>query len=244
MTGGAVRLGRAISLALADAGYDIGLHYNASEGEAERTAGEIRDRGAGCELLQGDLTGGNAPEELAGRFFEAFPEGNLLVNSASGYIRSTIEETQLQDFDFQFSLNLRAPFFLMRSFARQCSRGNIINIIDNKIGFNQYHYAAYLLTKKGLAELTRMAALEMAPAIRVNGVAPGVILPGTILDDDYLEWRKGKIPLGKKGDVDDITGMILSILENGFVNGQIFVVDGGESVNHVGLNAGIYTKES
>ncbi len=243
ITGAAIRIGRGIALGLADKGYDIALHYNSSADEAKKTADEIREIGAACELYQADLTDVSALSGLLDWFFETFPEGNLLVNNASAYIKSTIDETTIDDYDHQMALNLRAPFFLMQGFARQCREGNIINVVDNKIGFNQYHYAAYLLTKKALAELTVMAALEMAPGIRVNGIAPGVILPGTNFGGNYLEWRSQNIPVGGKGSVEDITKMVITILENRFVNGQIIVVDGGEAINNIGLNAGLYKKE-
>ncbi len=240
VTGGAIRLGRELALALARAGYDIALHYFSSEEEAEQTRREIEAFGVRCELFGFDLS--DTPALPTWMAAVAVRMGNLevLVNSASGYTQATIADTESDDFDQLFALNLKAPFFLIQAFARQVQRGNIINILDNKIAYNQFSYAAYLLSKKGLAELTRMAALEFAPAIRVNGIAPGVTLPAESRSADYLQWRIEAIPLQRKGEGDHIAQALLQLLANDFITGQILVVDGGEGIAHVGRNAGAY----
>ena len=122
--------------------------------------------------------------------------------------------------------------------------GNIINILDNKIEFNQPQYAAYVLTKKALAEFTKLAALEFAPDIRVNGVAPGVVLPAGSRSKEYIDWRVQAIPLKKQGKTRNITDALLHLLDNDFISGQILVVDGGESITNEGLNAGAYQDQS
>jgi NAD(P)-dependent dehydrogenase (short-subunit alcohol dehydrogenase family) len=242
ITGGAIRLGRAIAVALAHAGYDIAVHYNSSAGPAEATAAEIRALGVNCRIYQHDLRDAAGLDRFVRRVATDFPQLSVLVNSASGYQSGRIAETSLDSFDSQFAVNLRAPFFLMQAFAAHVQRNgltdaNIINIADNKIGFNQFEYAAYLLTKKGLAELTRMAALEFAPEVRVNAVAPGVVLPAQSRSDEYIAWRVQAIPLQRQGETAHITGAILSLLDNQFVTGQVWVVDGGESIANAGRNA-------
>jgi 2-amino-4-hydroxy-6-hydroxymethyldihydropteridine diphosphokinase len=240
VTGGAVRLGRAIALALAGRGFDVALHYHASAGAADETAEAIRRLGVGCRPLSLDLSQVDGIPGLVADARAVYPHLSLLVNGAAGYIQAGLLDTSPEMFDSQIAVNLRAPFFLTQAFARQCRQGNVINVIDNKVAFNQYPYAAYLLAKKGLAELTRMAALELAPAIRVNGVAPGVVLPGASRGDDYLEWRKEGIPLKMQGEPEHILQAVLYILDNPFVTGQILVVDGGESINIVGRHAADY----
>lgn len=238
VTGGAIRLGKAIALALAGAGFDIALHYNSSEGAAQETAAEIEALGVRCIPFRADLGEASDFSELMGQVVDAFPRLELLVNSASGYTQATIAESDPAMFDRLFALNLRAPFFLSRAFAQRVASGLIVNIIDNKIGFHQFKYAAYLLTKQGLAEFTRMAALEFAPGIRVNGIAPGVVAPMSSRSDDYLRWRIQGIPLQRKGETHHITKAILHLVENDFINGQVLVVDGGENILHTGRNAG------
>jgi len=240
VTGSAIRLGKHIALALAQYGFDIALHYNSSETEAENTAAEIRQHGVKCHLFQRDITQTNQIKPLMTQVLEVFPHLGVLVNSAAGYTQAHIATTTPDIFDFQFALNLRAPFFLTQAYAELCGKGNVINVIDNKIAFNQYQFAAYLLSKKALAEFTKLAALEFSPNIRVNGVAPGLTLPILSRSEEYLEWRLQGTPLKIKGEPQKITQAIISILENNFMTGQILFIDGGESLTNVGLNAGDY----
>lgn len=238
ITGGAIRLGRAIALDLARAGYDIALHYNRSAEAALSTREEILAQGVQCELFPQDLALADQLGEWMARVKAAMPGLDTLVNSASGYVQADIAATTPEDFDALFAVNLKAPLFASQAFAAQVGQGNIINIIDNKVGFNQYRYAAYLLSKKALAEFTRMAALEFAPNIRVNGVAPGVILPAGSRSQEYLDWRVQAIPLQRQGYPAHITQTILHLLTNDFINGQILTVDGAENIAHTGRNAG------
>lgn len=237
VTGGAIRLGRAIALALASAGYDIALHYGRSADAAEISAAEIRALGVACHLLNHDLADVDGLADLVARAKTALPHLGILVNSASAYTQATLATTTPAIFDQQFAVNLRAPFFLTQAFAQQLGAGHVINIIDNKIAFHQYQYAAYLLAKQALAEFTRMAALELAPAIQVNGVAPGVVLPATTRSPEYVAWRIQGIPLQRQGSTNDITGTILFLLNSPFITGQILIVDGGEGLTGVGQNA-------
>ncbi|MEM7254346.1 MAG: SDR family oxidoreductase [Pseudomonadota bacterium] len=239
VTGGAIRLGKAIAKGLAASGYDIVLHYGRSEADAKRAQTELQSMGIGCVLAPFDLS---TATDFAGYIDQAFamaPNLTVLVNSASGYTQATLADTTLTDFDALFAVNLRAPFFLSQAFAARLQRaGSIINVLDNKIGFNQPNYAAYLLSKQALAQLTELAALEFAPAIRVNAVAPGVVMPAGSRSDDYVRWRLSAIPLGVQGQADQIVSAIQFLLTNAFVTGQIITVDGGENIAQTGRNAG------
>ncbi len=240
VTGGAIRLGRALALGLARQGYNIVLHYNRSESEAQQTMAEIRDQGVACELIQMNLETELNGESLIQRAAEIFGDLKVLVNSASVYDGGTIAETTEEIFDRNMQVNFKAPFFLARAFRNHVGSGNIINILDNKISFNQYHYAAYLLSKKMLAEFTVLAALEFAPEIRVNGIAPGVILPASVRSESYLAWRVEAIPLKRKGETENIVKALHYLLDNDFVSGQILTVDGAEGKTSIGRNAESY----
>ena len=237
VTGGAIRIGRGLALALAEAGHDIALLYNRSADEAQATAQEIEALGARCHVVQYDLHDAEGMLDMMRSVCRALPNLSVLVNSASGYTPATIVDTEVSVFDDQMQLNLRAPFFLTKAFARVAGSGNIINIIDNKIGYNQYAYAAYLLAKKSLAELTRMAALELSPDIRVNGIAPGVVLPAVTRSAEYIQWRKEGIPVRRTGALSDLTDAMLFLLRSPFVTGQVLVIDGGENIDHQGRHA-------
>ena len=243
VTGGATRLGRFFSEALADAGFDIALHVNRSREEAEEAADGIRAKGRECEIFHCDFLSEDLSEELGNLIKVAkqrFPGLNLLLNSASAYESAPIAKTELALLETQFRINMFTPLLLTRHFAESVEEGQVINIIDNKMAYHQYPYAAYLLSKKSLAEMTRMAALEFAPRIRVNGIAPGVVLPASQRSNDYVEWRIEGIPLKQQGAPAHLVQALYYLLDNPFITGQILFVDGGESINLEGRHSENY----
>jgi pteridine reductase len=243
VTGGATRLGRHFAEALADAGFDIALHVNRSRDEAEDVANNIRAKGRACEIFHCDFLSEHLNEELANLIQAAkkrFPGLNLLLNSASAYEPAPIAKTELAMLETQFRVNMFTPLLLTRHFAEVVHEGQVINIIDNKVAYHQYPYAAYLLSKKSLADMTRMAALEFAPRIRINGLAPGVVLPASQRTSDYVQWRIDGIPLKQQGAPAHLVQALYYLLDNSFVAGQILFVDGGESVNLEGRHSENY----
>lgn len=240
VTGGATRLGRYFSEALADAGYDIALHVNRSREEAEEVASGIRAKGRECAIFSCDFLNDDL-NALIQSAKQRFPGLNLLLNSASAYESAPIATTELAMLETQFRVNMFTPLLLTRHFAKEVKEGQVINIIDNKVAYHQYPYAAYLLSKKSLAEMTRMAALEFSPRIRINGIAPGVILPTSQRTSDYIKWRIEGIPLRRQGDPDHLVQALHYLLDNPFVTGQILFVDGGESINLEGRHSENYS---
>ncbi|WP_339883288.1 SDR family NAD(P)-dependent oxidoreductase [Vreelandella maris] len=240
VTGGATRLGRYFSEALADAGYDIALHVNRSREEAEEVASGIRAKGRECEIFHCDFLNDDL-NVLIQSAKQRFPGLNLLLNSASAYEPAPIAGTDLAMLEAQFRVNMFTPLLLTRHFAEVVQEGQVINIIDNKVAYHQYPYAAYLLSKKSLAEMTRMAALEFAPRIRINGLAPGVVLPASQRTSDYVQWRIEGIPLKQQGEPTHLVQALYYLLDNTFVAGQILFVDGGESINIEGRHSENYT---
>ena len=228
VTGGAQRIGKSIVFALSAMGYDIALHYNHSRERAEEIAEQIRLDGGRCELFQADLFRADELSRVMENVFEKFPGLSLLVNNASVFERSTLLETEEELFERQMNINFKAPLFLSRNFARVCREGHIINILDAKIAHNKFNYFAYTLSKKALAEFTKMAALELAPRIRVNGIGPGPILPPPMENDDYLDKLVKNIPLQRRGNPELITHSLRFLLENDYITGQVLYVDGGD----------------
>ena len=240
VTGAGERLGRELTLAAGHLGYDLAIHYNRSSGPAEETIGLAREIGAEARAFQADFSDPNfAADGLLERVAREMGPASLLINSASVYAPGDIRSTSIETLGEQLQVNLAAPFTLIGAFAR--SRGDehglVVNILDNKIAFHQYAYAAYLLSKKALADLTVMAALELAPGIRVNGIAPGVVLPAESRSAEYLEWRRQGIPLARQGGPGNIARALQYLVENDFVTGQILTVDGGESVTNTGRHS-------
>lgn len=230
VTGGGTRLGAKIALELAREGCDIALHYFSSEDEAFETQRRIKKTGRDCAVFKGDLRDINYVHELVMVAFSTFPHLNILINSASLFKRSEIKDTTPEDFDRLMKLNIRAPFFLIKEFAKFCSSGNIINILDTKVSMFQNTYSAYIISRRALADLTKLAAVEYAPRIRSNGICPGIIMPAESENGEYVEKLKARNLLGSKGEPSNITKSIRFLIDNDFVTGEIIYVDGGENI--------------
>lgn len=234
ITGGAKRIGASLALRLAAEGYDIALHYNSSEAEAIDTGGKIRSMGRECAMFKGDLKDVNFIQEMIKAAFDSFPHLSVLINSASLFRRAPIKDTDPGMFDELISVNYRAPFFLTKEFARFCTGGNIINILDTKVSAYQNVYAAYIISRSALKDLTAMAAVEFAPRIRVNGICPGIVLPAENESSGYVERLEGRNLLKRSGSPEDIVSAAVFLLENTFITGQTIFIDGGENIKQSG----------
>ena len=228
VTGSAKRIGKAIALHLAESGFDIALHYNTSRSEVEETANEIKNKGQSCVLFQSDLSNINNVLTLIDKVKEPFPSLSLLINNASIFEKRSFMETDLNFFENYFNVNFKAPFFLSQDFAKTFQKGNIINLLDTNITRDRTKYFAYNLTKKMLYEFTKMAAVELAPDIRVNAIAPSPILPPSDKEKEFLERSLKSIPLKKWGSIQNIIQSMDFLLENDYVTGQCIFTDGGE----------------
>jgi len=230
VTGGAKRIGREVALHLAQQGYHIALHYHHSKAQAMATAAAIYKIGMRCELFCCDLTDEAEVRKLVPQAFEAFPNLNVLVNSASIFMPNQLGAEDLTLFKTHWDTNFKAPYILTCEFARVIKKGQVINFIDANVVKNKTFYADYLLTKKALLEFTKMAAVQWGPRIRVNGVSPGMILaPVNNQPDDRLK-RSRQIPLQKIGSLRNILQTIQFLLENDYLTGQIIANDGGENL--------------
>ena len=230
VTGAAKRIGRQVALHLAREGYQIALHYYSSKVEAMATAQVIYKMGVRCELFCCDL--GNELEvlKLMPEVFKAFPNLNLLINSASIFIPNQFSAQDLSLFKTHWDINFKAPYILTAEFARMVKKGQVINFVDANVSKNKTGYADYLMTKKALLEFTKMAAVQWGPGIRVNGISPGMILaPVNNQPDDRLK-RARQIPLQKTGSSLNILQTVQFLLENDYLTGQIIANDGGESL--------------
>lgn len=228
ITGSANRIGKALALALAECGYTIALHYNHSQQAAAKTAAEIKRKGGRCEIFSGNLGNEYEAKKLVPTVLEKLPRLSLLINNASIFQRSNLVPLDLKNFDEHFAVNLKAPYILTSVFAQNCKRGHIINILDTHIVQNKTAHFAYLLSKKALHDLTKMAAVALAPHIRVNAVAPGLILPPADQPADYLDRLAKQVPLKRKGTPTQITQCVKFLIENDYLTGQVLFNDGGE----------------
>jgi len=229
VTGGGVRLGKAMALHLAQKGFDIALHHNSSGKNAEATLAEIRATGVRSESFACDFTDLSAVETLIETITGQCSDIELLVNSAANFIQEDIEHTATQTLEDTLHINLMAPYLLMRDYKQKVGRGMIVNLLDERISRNVPTFAAYSVAKVGLAHLTRIAAIEWGATVRVNGIAPGLILPPPGGTEDYLQRGKSLIPTLSHGTVADICRGLDYLLASEFVNGETLYIDGGQS---------------
>lgn len=235
VTGGAQRLGRAIALALAEAGFAVIVHYHTSEAAAEAVCAEIRARGQEAAMLQADLSDETAVEDLVPRARRALaPLGGplgVLVNNASVFERDEWHDATKASWDRHLDPNLRAPFLLTQHFARTLpagAEGVVINMLDQRVWSLTPHFVSYSLSKAGLWALTQSFALALAPRIRVNGVGPGPALPNSRQTQAQFERQAASTPLGRGPSADEVGRAVLAILALPSMTGQMIALDGGQ----------------
>jgi pteridine reductase len=228
VTGGARRIGRATALALAGTGVNIVIHDHRSlHGECEKLCGELGELGVKSWIVAADFETPSDYESLVGRAFEASGRLHMLINNASAFSPDTLADAEFGDAMRQMQINAWAPLVISREFARCAGRGKIINILDTRIAGFDFRHLSYILSKQALHLLTRMSAVEFAPDVTVNAVAPGLILPPQGKDMGYLEELAETVPLRRHGDPGDVTDAVLFLLRSDFITGQVIFTDGG-----------------
>jgi len=227
VTGAGVRLGRAVALALAEAGADVVVHYLSSRAEAAGVAAEIEALGRRSWLLRGDLSAPDEADRVARDAIAAAGRVDILVSSASVFPEGRLREFSAAELAGNVQVNAMAPLQLARAVAAQGIPADVINFVDCRILEYDAAHVPYHLSKRMLAALTREMAVEFAPLMRVNAVAPGLILPPRGEGEEYLERLRGTNPLGARGGPDDVTRAVLFLLASPFITGQVIFVDGG-----------------
>jgi len=228
VTGAAIRIGKAIALHLAEKGFNIALHYHRSEPSA--VIEKIKLKGVSCLGYQSDLSNIDEAEQLIAKMICDFDDVELLINSAANFIQENLEETRVENLVNTFNLNLMSPMLLMRDFKRSVNKGMIINILDERVRKHISTFGAYSISKVGLKHLTELAAVEWGQTVRVNGIAPGLILPPQGAAPDYLEKAAKKVPIRSHGKINNLLQALDYLMENQFVNGDTLFVDGAESL--------------
>lgn len=229
VTGGAVRLGASIVRALCRAGARVAVHHRRSAAEAGALCRDIRAAGGVAVPVAADLAdGGAGAESLIAAAAAAVGPLDILVNNAAVFHKDTLDTLDFAALEAEFQVNLFAPLLLMKAFAAQGRPGAIVNLLDRRITGLDPSAVPYELSKKALAEATRLAAIHWAPRIRVNGVAPGPALPPPGEGENYLREKAGPIPLGRPCEPDQIAEAVLYLLSADSVTGQVIYVDGGQ----------------
>ena len=232
ITGAAKRLGKEMTVHLAKKGWNVAIHFNSSSGQAQNLKMKLQKEypNQKFEIFQTNLSNSAETEKLILKVVDEMGRLDLLINNASVFDPGYLRETDLKLFDLQMSVNFQAPFILCRDFAKLVKKGLIVNLADTRIAVNKSNYAAYSISKKALWELTKMAALEFAPEIRVNAIAPGVTLPPEDKDEAYLNKLAENIPMKKPGGIEPILQSLDYITTNNTLTGQLLFADGGENL--------------
>lgn len=230
VTGGGVRVGRAISLALAQAGAKVFVHYNSSEGPAIELRDTIVANGGEAAIGPMDLSDPASAPALIDHAAAALGQPSILINSASGFASDTVRDITLEGLRESLSVSLEAPVLLTKAFANGLGgddAGAVVNITDVRTLTPYREHVSYMLAKGGIDTFTRAAALALAPFIRVNAVALGVILPPADEDDDYATKLARSLPLSRVGGVEVVADTVVFLCRNDFITGEIVRVDGG-----------------
>jgi len=246
VTGGAKRLGRAIALKLAGAGWDVAIHCHSSIKEAEATAAEIRAFGRRTQVLQADLGQEAEVERLLPAIGRELGPVSCLVNNASVFEMDKVDTATRDSWDRHIETNLRAPLVLSQAFARQLPAGvpgNIINMLDQRVWKLTPYFLSYTVAKMGLWTLTRTLALALAPQIRVNAIGPGPTLPSPRQSPEHFSAQSAAMPLGHGATPDEIAAAALYILSSPSMTGQMIALDGGEHLGWQVPNKGFQPKE-
>jgi len=232
VTGGAIRVGRAIVQALAAEGATIAVHHHASTDEARALVTELRGRGRRVEAFRADLTDDAQLTALVADVERTLGPVEVLVNSAAGFTRAPFLETDGSMLDAEWRLNARAPFLLTRAVAQgmvERREGVVVNVLDIGGALVPWrNYSAYCMTKAAMYMLTQVLALELAPHVRVNGVAPGTVLPSASIGAEERAQLRSRIPLQRFGTAEDVAATVRFLITGSdFITGEVIVVDGG-----------------
>ena len=235
ITGAAKRIGKEIALTFKELGWNIIIHYNSSKKDADDLADQInKDNPNSAKTIQGNLDIKEDVQRILSEISETFPSIDVLVNNASTFYPTPIDEISEDHWDKLIGSNLKGPLFLIQGLKKQlqASKGSIINITDTNLSKGVPNFSIYSAAKAGLEAITKGLARELAPDIKVNAIAPGAMLEPP--DVTWTEEQKNKvienIPLNRMGSEKDIADAVSFLARSEYITGQIIKVDGGRSL--------------
>ena len=237
ITGGAKRIGAKIARTLHAEEMNLVIHFNTSSDAANELCSELNSiRNDSAIAIGSNLTNQTEVESLITKVIETTGQLDVLINNASTFYPTPIEDITLDDWDNLVGTNLKAPLFLCKHAAPYIkeSRGCIINMVDIHASKPLKNHPIYGSAKSGLAMLTRSLAKDLAPEVRVNGIAPGMILwPENEPSEEIKQKVVDQIPLKRSGEPNDIAQTVLFLIANAdYITGQIITVDGGRGINY------------
>jgi len=234
VTGAARRVGRAIALELAAAGCDLAVHYHRSDDDARDLAEEIQRLGRRVKLLKGDLNESDTPDKIVSELCKTMGAPDILVNNAAVYGPTPLSKTDQTQWDRIFRVNVTAPAMLVRAAAEQMTKsggGRIINLTDILADRPARDCDAYCASKAALTSLTRSWALELAPTITVNAIAPGIAVFPDDCDQQTRQRLVSRVPMKRTGTPEEVALLVrLLLTTSDYITGQVFPIDGGRSI--------------
>jgi NAD(P)-dependent dehydrogenase (short-subunit alcohol dehydrogenase family) len=232
VTGAGRRVGQAIALALGEKGMKVAVHYNGSATGADETVAQLAGRGGTGRAFRADLTATDGPSTLVAQVTESFGGLDVLVNSAAIMERTPFGEITAEKWDHIMAINLRAPFFVAQAAAPHLTkaRGAMVNIADLAAFETWPSYVPHGISKAGVVHMTRSLARVLAPAVRVNGIAPGTVLLPENWDTAADERLRQTTPLARTGTPEDVSATVIFLLESDYITGETIIVDGGRHI--------------
>lgn len=231
VTGAGHRLGRAFAVALGARGMQVAVHYNAAADGARETARLISDAGGTAHVFQADLARPDGPKWLVDAVVAKLGPPDVLMNSAASMMRTPVGEVTAEDWDSIFALNLRAPFFVAQCASRVMKHGSVIINMSDLAAFETWpDYVPHAISKAAIVKMTESLARVLAPAIRVNAIAPGAVLLPNDWDKAKAERFAASTPLEAIGEPGDAVAAMLYLIDAEFVTGETIVVDGGRRI--------------
>jgi NAD(P)-dependent dehydrogenase (short-subunit alcohol dehydrogenase family) len=234
VTGAGRRIGRALALEAARAGFDVAVHYRTAKSEAQAVADEIAALGRKAVVLDAELTDETQTAGLIARAAQALGPVNLLVNSASTFEDDRLATATRDSWDAHLDANLRAPVVLAQAFDRALpseGRGLIVNIVDQRVLRPNPQFFSYSLSKAGLWWVTQTLAQDLAPRIRVNAIGPGPVLASVHQAPGEFEREAAATPLERAVSPDEIAAALRYLIDAGSVTGQMIAVDAGQHLS-------------
>ena len=233
ITGGATRIGAAISKKLSGPGVEIVIHYNRSKSSAEKLKKELSISKTKVYLVKGDLSKETDVKKIVKFAKSKLKYFDCLVNNASLFENDKIENFTTNSWGRHLKTNLRAPALLSKEFAKniKSSNNNIINIIDQRIFKLTPFFFSYTISKTGLYTLTKTSAMSLAPNIRVNGIAPGPTLKNKKQTEKHFRKQYLATPLKRQVDLKEICNAVDFLINNRSITGQVLAIDSGQNLN-------------
>lgn len=231
VTGAGKRIGKALALELARAGFAVAVHYGGARAEAEAVVAAIEKLGGRATSLEADLARESESAGLVERAAAALGPLGVLVNNAARFERDEALDATRESWDRHMEANLRAPFVLIQAFARHlpaAAEGVVVNMIDQRIWRLTPHFVSYTVSKAGLWTLTRTLAMALAPRIRVNAIGPGPVMPSARQTPEQFERQRRATPLGRGATPEEIALALRFILASPALTGQMVALDGGQ----------------